>query len=163
MQMRQHVLAQLLHAPRDVDYVESFQALQTVNLEMRRSGPTAQRLLRKGLLEMEVGNYSAGLSAARDAAVLEPDNDEAHYMVGRAYVFLALAKADGIALGPSLRLTPGETTTSLVANAADAFRRVASLNPDDQEALRDVEVLEELMTNCPSETELLVALKRAGM
>lgn len=159
--MQQHVLARLLHAPPDLDYVDRFQALQTLNLSIRRSGPNATRLLQKSILEMEVGNYPAALDAARDAVVLDATLAEAHFQVGRACVFLALARAEAMPLGPKVDWGHRESVTDLCLKAADAFRRVLDHNGADDEAARDLEALQEIMAPCETEAELLAALREA--
>ncbi len=163
MKMTRHQLARLLHAPQDLDYVDRFQELQTLNLEMRKSGPTTEQLLRKALLEMEVGNFVAGLAAAKDAQVLAPSNAECHFQVGKAYVFLALAKADGNPLGPSLKLLPGESATGLVMKAAEAFRACLAQNPGDEEVQRDLDLLDELLAECDDEASLMKELRLHGL
>ncbi|HEX2065386.1 MAG TPA: hypothetical protein VHI93_01100, partial [Candidatus Thermoplasmatota archaeon] len=92
MTMRPRLIAQLVHAA-DLDYVEHFQMLSAVNLEIRRSGPTAERLLRKAILEMDVGNFLASLAAAEDALALDPKSPEVRHQLGRINLRLALAKA----------------------------------------------------------------------
>ncbi|HLF15848.1 MAG TPA: hypothetical protein VI796_00210, partial [Candidatus Thermoplasmatota archaeon] len=118
--MKTELLTQLLHAPRDLDYVERFQGLAAVNLEIRRSGPTAERLLRKAALEMDVGNPTAGLAAAQDAAALSPDSAEAHFLIGKARILLALVKAHALTAGPGGTTDVEDSATGLLLGAADA-------------------------------------------
>src|SRR6185295_10731231 len=126
--MRQR-LSQLFQVPADLDYVESFQALSKVNLEIRRYGPTAERLVRKAHLERDVGNHASSLVAAQDALVLDPRNPEMHYQVGLAFLYLALAKAGALPVGPSPSETPEDGAVALLEKAVAAFRMTLELNP----------------------------------
>lgn len=156
--MRQRLLTQLIHAPADLDYVERFQQLSAVNLEMRRHGPSGERLLRKAILEMDVGNFSASLTAAQDAAVIDPRNAEAHFQVARAFILLGLVRAGALPVGPGQR-APEESTTALVTKAMETFRTVLRLNTEDGEAAEDLAFLHTLVAAHPTETGLVRALR----
>ena len=158
-QMRQRLLTQLVQVPRDVDYVESFQALSRINLELRRLGPSAQRLLRRAQLERAVGNHAASLAASQDALVLEPANAEMHYQVGVAHLFLALAKAEALPVGPRPTDLPDESLQTLVQRAADAFAKALELNPADEDAREDVAVLRKALDDCKTERDLAAAMQ----
>jgi len=139
--MKARLLNQLVQVPADLDYVEHFQVLSGVNLEIRRHGPSADRLLRKAILEMDIGNYAASLAAAQDACALDPVSAETHHQVGLAYLFLALAKAGAVPTGPGVRETPAESSLGLLQRAVGAFEDVLRLNPHDQETADDLEML----------------------
>jgi len=148
--MKARLLTQLVQVPADLDYVEHFQVLSGVNLEIRRHGPSAERLLRKAILEMDVGNYAASLTAAQDAVALDPVSAETHHQVGLAYLFLALAKAGAIPTGPGVRETPAESSLGLLQKAVSSFEEVLRLNPDDLETGDDLEMLRSW---CSTDTE----------
>jgi tetratricopeptide (TPR) repeat protein len=143
--MRQRLL-QLFQVPADLDYVQSFQALSKANLDLRRHGPTAERLLRKAYLERAVGNHASSLAAAQDALVLDPRNAEMHYQVGLAFLYLALAKADALPVGPSPTDLPQESTAELLEKSVAAFGIALELNPNDEDAAMDVKALRDLLT-----------------
>src|SRR5688500_4817648 len=152
--MRQRLLTQLFQVPQDLDYVGSFQALSKVNLEIRRLGPSAERLLRRAQLERAVGNHAASLAACQDALVLEPANAETHYQVGVAHLFLALAKADALPVGPRPTELPDESLTALVRHAADSFAKAVELNPNDEDAREDAAVLRKVLDDAVNDDEL---------
>jgi len=156
--MRQR-LSQLFQVPQDLDYVESFQALSKANLEIRRYGPTAERLVRKAHLERDVGNHSSSLVAAQDALVLDPRNPEMHYQVGLAFLYLALAKAGALPVGPSPSELPEETTRDLLEKAIAAFGIALELNPKDEDARQDVQALQATLDTHPGDPALSEALR----
>lgn len=156
--MRQR-LTQLFQVPADLDYVESFQALSKANLEIRRYGPTAERLLRKARLERDVGNHASSLSATQDALVLDPRNPEMHYHVGLAFLYLALAKAQALPVGPSPSELPEESSTELLGKAVAAFLMVLELNPRDEDARQDAAALQAVLDAHPDGRRLDDALR----
>lgn len=157
--MRQRLLTQLLQVPHDLDYVESFQELSRMNLEIRRHGPSAQRLLRKATLERAVGNHAASLVACQDALVLDPNNPEMHYQVGIAFMFLALAKADALPVGPSPTDVPNDSVAALLSKAIEAFRTVLRHNPRDQDAREDVSAIQKVLAAHVTDEQLGEALR----
>src|ERR1051326_1474250 len=156
--MRQR-LSQLFQVPSDLDYVESFQALAKANLEIRRYGPSAERLLRKAHLERDVGNHASSLASAQDALVLDPRNPEMHYQVGMAFLYLALAKASALPVGPSPTELPQETAGVLLEKAVAAFRLVLELNPRDEDARQDAAALQAVLEAHPGEAGLAESLR----
>lgn len=156
--MRQR-LTQIFQVPADLDYVESFQALSKVNLEIRRYGPTAERLVRKAHLERDVGNHASSLVAAQDALVLDPRNPEMHYQVALAFLYLALAKAEALPVGPSPSELPDDPPSALLEKAVAAFRTVLDLNPRDEDARQDAQVLRAILDAHPTERALVEALR----
>ncbi len=156
--MRQRLL-QIFQVPTDLDYVGSFQALAKVNLEMRRLGPSVERLLRKAQLERGAGNTAAALLSAQDALVLDPAHGETHYQLGITFLHLALAKAEALPTGPVPTDLPRETARELLEKAVAAFRAVLSLNPNDDDARQDEMVLQSLMERHPTDSGLAAALR----
>lgn len=157
--MRPRLIAQLVHAA-DLDYVEHFQLLSAVNLEIRRSGPTAERLLRKAILEMDVGNFLASLSAAEDALALAPRSAEVRHQLGCINLRLALAKAGAIPLGPGAEKGILQSPTELLQAAIDAFETAVRLNPQDDESRADAGILVQLAKDCDTDVKLSKALRR---
>lgn len=156
--MRQR-LSLLFQVPSDLDYVASFQALSKLNLELRRYGPTAERLVRKAQLERDVGNTGAGLVAAQDALVLDPHDGELHYQLGIAFLHVALAKAGALPVGPSPGDLPEDTVADLLGKAVAAFGMVVELNPKDDDARQDAQVLQTVLAAHPGEASLADALR----
>lgn len=159
--MRSRLIAELVAAP-NLDYVESFQTLSALNLEMRRHGPSAERMLRKAILEMGVGNYGACLAAALDAAAMDPTSAEASHQVGSAYFLLALARSGAVPAGPGMHAIDDEPATVLLAKSVVAFREAVRLNPGDEEAEGDLAILEQLQRDADTESKLLAALRRSA-
>lgn len=157
--MKQNILPQLLHRSVDTDYVEHFQALAEVNLEIQKNGPTAARLIRKSILESGAGNYAAGREAAEDALVLEPHNTEARYQEGVANLLLAMVRCGATAGGPSLKATPPETVEQLMAKAVESFGTVLADNPEDREASEDLDFLKNLLESSGDEEGMARALR----
>ena len=157
--MKPRLRTRLLVAPRDLDYVEQFQLLAAVNLEMRRHGPTVDRLVRKAVLEMHVGNFSAALTAALDAATEDPTSAEAHYQAARAYILLALNKADVLPRGPGDVGAPEAGLEELVRLAMEELRTVIRLNLKDEDALETFLLLESLLESSRGEEQLAAALR----
>ena len=156
--MRQR-LAQLFQVPADLDYVQAFQDLSNLNLEIRREGPTVARLLRKSFLERGVGNHGASLGAVQRALELDPQSAEVRYSLGTAYFFLALARADALPVGPRASDLPGESISELLGLAIEEFSRVIELNPADEDAAQDLAALAELLAVGASDEQLAVALR----
>lgn len=133
--MRQKTLLQLV-PPQESDYLEHFASLATVNVEIREKGATAERLLRKSILEMDIGNYAAGLEAARDAADVRPEWSEAHYQEGLGLLLLAFTKAGVLAGSPGMERPIGSVKT-LLEHAKRALGEAMRLNPRDEEVSED--------------------------
>lgn len=159
--MQQRALSHLVQAPRDLDYVGSFQALSRVHLELRKLGPSPERLLRRAQLERAVGNHAASLAAAQDALLLQPQAGEMHYQVGIAYLFLALAKAGVLPVGPSASELPYEGVGALLQRARDAFARAHASNAADEDAAQDHAILDALLEGGPSDLVLTRKLRQA--
>lgn len=157
--MRQRLLTQLIATP-DLDYVEHFKVLSAVNLEIRRHGPTAARLLRKAILEMDIGNYPASLAAALDAQALTPASAEVRHQVAMSCLRLAIAKVGAIPLGPGAESDIPESATELLEQSIAAFREAARLNPDDEETRAALGVLQQLADDCDTDSKLGKALRR---
>jgi tetratricopeptide (TPR) repeat protein len=157
--MRQRLLTQLVQVPTDLDYVESFQQLARTNLEIRRDGPNAQLLLRLAELERAVGNHGASLKACQDALVLADQNPEMHYQLGVAYLFLCLAKADILPVGPNRVEAPRESLAELLDKAAAAFQGALKLNPQDQDAREDLKAVKDLIRHHETDQQLADAVR----
>jgi len=149
----------MLNATDNLDYVKHFQTLAQVHLAMRRQGPTAARLLQRAYLEVEMGNFDAGLQSARDAVALDSSCGEAHFQIARTYVFMALAKAGAMPLGPALQTSVRGPTATLLEEAVIAFRAAVAINPEDAEAQRDLEAVQGILDCCNDERTLLQALR----
>ncbi len=154
MPLARQTLTRLVHAPLDLDYVENFQALARLNLEIERHGPSAPRLLRRAVLEMDVGNYEASYQAAKDALVLNPESGEAHFQRGLACLLMACVQADAIAGAPGMEAPRGMNMIDLVREASEAFGKAAHLNPDDEEAVEGLAQIGAILVNEPSEAEV---------
>lgn len=141
---------------RDADYVQQFQDLASLNLQVRALGPSKERLVLKAILERGVGNHAASLEAATDAVALDADLAEAHYQVGLALLAIALRKAGDVPSGPTERAAPDDSILDLGRKAVEAFREAARLDKD-AECADLVEALSELVSG--SEDELTAALR----
>lgn len=156
--MQQKTLLEVVTAPAEEDYVQHFQALAQVNLEIRQSGPTAQRLLRKSILEMDIGNYSASLDAARDALDLKPELPEASYQEGMALMLLAFTKVGVLAGAPGMAM-PIARARRLLEQAAESFAIVAINNPCDEEAVADQQAITGFLDENEDDGDLDQALR----
>lgn len=156
--MKQKTLLQLVPPQQESDYLEHFQALSAVNLEIRQQGATPERLLRKSILEVDIGNFSAGLDAARDAAELRPEWAEVHYQEGMSLLLLAFTKAGVMAGAPGMEPPLGSIHT-LMGHAARSFGQALQLNQDDDEVQEDLAVLTRFMTRHEGEAALRDALQ----
>ncbi|MGB0652744.1 MAG: hypothetical protein ACPGQL_06040 [Thermoplasmatota archaeon] len=149
-----------MHAPLDLDYVESFQTLASVNLELEKLGNSPERLLRKAVLELAVGNFQAGLRAAQQAIVGRHDNSEAHYQLGLAQLLLAFVEAEAIPAGPSWKERPSRIgVRSRLQAAADAFADAVRLNADDGDAVAGLEHMGRLLLRDEGEAALAERLR----
>ncbi len=157
--MASNNLLHLIHAPLDVDYVQHFQGLAALNLEIKRLGPSAERMLRKAILEMDVGNFEAGVKAAEHARELSPSTTEIHYQYGLANVLLACAKADAIPSGPGQQIPARTGVKALLEEAVEAFEEVVNLNDCDDEARRGLRALKTLLADGADERSIVKALK----
>ncbi len=157
--MASNNLLHLIHAPLDVDYVQHFQGLAALNLEIKRLGPSAERMLRKAILEMDVGNFEAGVKAAEHARELSPSTTEIHYQYGLANLLLACAKADAIPSGPGQQMPARTGVKRLLEEAIRAFEDVVRLNAADEEARRGLRALQVLLADDADERSIVKALK----
>jgi hypothetical protein len=155
--MRQVLVAQLVGA--DADYVTHFGELQVLNLEIRGQGPTPERLLKKAILELDVGNFLASVDAGRDAVAMAPFSADTHHILGLAYVHAAFAKAGMIPQGPGHGEGMPESVTGLLWRSLEQFRECLEQAPDDEETRHDVQVLEKLLRANPEDAALLKALQ----
>lgn len=155
--MRQILVSALVQ--RDSDYVAHFRDLSVLNLEIRRSGPSPERLLRKAVLELDLGNFLASLDAAQDAVALAPFSTETHHQLGMAYLHLALAKAGILSHGPGQHEGAPESVTGLLWRALEAWHVVLERAPDDEETRLDVAVLERILKDNPTDEALVQALR----
>jgi tetratricopeptide (TPR) repeat protein len=155
-------LAQLFDVPTDLDYVEAFQALAQLTLELRRNGPSVELLLRRGQLERGVGNHESSLRSAQQAVALDPANPEGPYEVGLAYFYLALAKAHALPVAPRAHGSqlPAEGVAELLGLAIEAFSRTFELNPNDEDAAQDLAALAAVLALESDGDRLAQALRR---
>ncbi len=138
--MQQRNLLQLLPPRDETDYLDHFRCLAAVNVEIQQNGASAERLLRKAILEMEVGNFAAGLEAARDATDVRPEWAEAHYQQGMALLHLAFVRA-GILAGSAGMERPVGSCKTLLEHAGRAFGEALRLHPEDEEVQDDLKTL----------------------
>jgi len=157
--MSARLLTELIRTTNDLDYVERFQTLAKVNLEMRNKGPTSERLLRKAILEMDVGNYAAGLEAASDAIGLDEESPEAYYQSAVAHVLLAFVRAGALPLAPGMQELPKDAADVLLARAIGGFREAVRLNPGDEEAAEDLAALDRFVAEHTDVEALMAALR----
>jgi len=151
-------LLELVHHQTDLDYLTHFQALASVNLDIRNHGPTAERLLRKSILELDLGNPTAALQAAHDAVVAAPHNPESHYQVGIAHVVLAFVRAGALPTAQGGD-SPSASATDLLAGAARSFGEAVRLNTEDEEAVDDLAVVTLFLAEHGDEDVLRGALR----
>jgi tetratricopeptide (TPR) repeat protein len=152
-------LAQLFAVPTDLDYVQAFQDLSLLNLEVRRDGPSVATLLRKAGLERNVGNHGAALGAVIQAHELDPQNPEVHYGLGVAHFYLALAKAGALPVGPKPTDLPDDEVSALLSLAVESFSRVLELNPADEDAAQDLTAIADVLAVGATEDQLSAALR----
>ncbi len=156
--MKQKTLLQLVPPHQESDYLEHFASLATVNIEIREKGATAERLLRKSILEMDIGNYTAALEAARDAADVRKDWAEAYYQEGMSLLLLAFAKA-GIMAGSAAMERPLGSVKTLLGHARNALQQAMHLNPLDEEVEEDFEALVAFTAEHEGDDDLVAALQ----
>lgn len=156
--MPNRIVAQLVQVPRDLDYVGHFQALNALNLEIRRQGPSAQRLCRKAILEMDVGNYPAALAAALDACALDA-SAETHHQVGMSYLLFGLSRAGLVPLGPTVMEGAPESVMGMLWRSLEAFQEAVLLNTADEETQTTVQALKDVLADHPDEARLVAALQ----
>ncbi len=156
--MKQKTLLQLVPPHQESDYLTHFASLAMVNIEIREKGATAERLLRKSILEMDIGNYSAALDAARDASDVRLDWAEAHYQEGMSLLLCAFAKA-GVLAGSAAMERPVGSVRSLLHLARDSLRLAMDLNPLDEEVEEDHEALVAFTSAHDADDDLIAALQ----
>lgn len=157
--MRQMLVTHLVGA--DTDYVTHFGELQVLNLEIRSQGPSPERLLRKAILELDVGNFLASVEAATDAVAMSPFSADTHHLLGLAYIHLALSKAGVLPQGPGQTERIPESITGLLWHAVEQFREALAQAPDDEESTHDVAMLEKILRAHPDDKGLAAALRSA--
>ena len=144
-------IQELVHAPQ-TDYVETFQAISEVNLEIQRFGPTPTRLLKRGVLEIDMGSYVDARTSIQDALVVRDDMPEALYYLGVANVFLSMQRV-GIIAAAAGQFAP-EPARSHMQQAVAAFEAALALAPDeDLEA--QLEACRSLLEDAPDEASFL--------
>ncbi len=157
--VHERTLLELVTAPQEADYLQHFQALSTVNLEIRQRGASPERLLQKSILEADIGNFQAALDAARDASDLRPDMAEARYQEGMSLILLAFTKVGVLAGAPNMP-TPIARPRVLLEQAAEAFSQSVQANPDDEEAAEDLAALSGFLATTDDDGILESALRK---
>ena len=157
--VKQRTLLELVPTATEADYIQHFQALATVNLEIRQRGATAERLLRRSILEMDVGNFQASLDAAQDALDLRPDLNEARYQEGMSLIMLAFTKL-GVVAGAAGMETPIARPRTMLEQAAEAFGKAERANPEDEEAQDDLAATSAFLANHPEDDALEDEMRR---
>jgi hypothetical protein len=145
----------------DLDYVEHFQALALANLELRRLGPSPERLVAKSVLEFNVGNYGASVAAAQDAVALAPLSSETHHQLGLSYLVLGLAKAGALSVGPGVSERIPESVTGLLWKSLESWKEAVRLAADDEETRHDLGILAGVLDLHRTDAELVAALRDA--
>lgn len=146
----------------NTDYVEEFQALAAVNLEIQAKGATASRLLRKAILEVHVGDYADARESVERALDASPASAEAHYQRGVAYALLACLKADAIPAGPGHHDLPKESLRFLLTEAARSFAKAVACNADDDEAQERLLRVGTILDTATSEDRIALLLRGEG-
>ncbi|MHB8633461.1 MAG: hypothetical protein ACYDBQ_05755 [Thermoplasmatota archaeon] len=134
------VAAHLLDTPAG-DYVEVFQRLSAVNLEICSQGPSAPRLIQKAIREEAAGNPAAALAACLHAIALDPRSGEAHFQAANSYLQQALALPRG------RRQERADRAAALVSEARRHLALALERNLDDLEAQELLEALREVPLN----------------
>lgn len=143
-----------LHPPVDADYVDQFQRLAELNLQMKRDGPSKSLLLRRSLLEAALGNFHAGRVAAKDAVLLDREDPECLFQQGMSCLFLAYAEAGAVATSPADSGWEDIPVDQLLREAEEAFLAAAASNPEDEESKRLAAEVAEVLTRHPGERGL---------
>jgi len=125
-----------IHPPVDADYVDQFQRLAELNLDMKRLGPSKELLVRRSILEAALGNYHASRVAAKDAVLLDRADAEPWFQLGMSCMYLAYAEAGAVAASLADMAWEAIPLADLLEEARDAFERSADANPEDEEAGR---------------------------
>lgn len=144
---------------KDLDYVECFQRLQSVNLRIESRGPTTGDLVQKVLLELELGNYQVAYETASRLVSGAPNNLEAHFLAGRCGVMLALAQADVVPLGANPPAAMPMDIMQLVQEALAHFDAVVASNSDDVEANENAHALRTLVDGVEDSEALVDTLR----
>lgn len=152
-------LSQLFQVPADLDYVNGFQELARINLQIRQQGASVERLLRRANLERAIGNHRASLDAVLEAQRLAPDHPEVHYELGVTYFFLAMSEAGALPVGPLHQNAESEGIRALLSKALEAFTAVIEQNPADTEAARDLGAIADLLAAQSDDLALAEALR----
>jgi hypothetical protein len=141
-------LAQLL-VPAEADYVEVFQNLARLHVEMQRQGATAARLAHVAVLELQMGHLAEAQAAAQLAVRRDRKDAEAHFALARTQV------AEAIQLAAKTR--PVGVREAL-EGATDQLREVLKLNPADEEAGQQLAMLDTLLKTHPDAATLASSL-----
>ncbi len=135
----------VLHPPREVDYVATFQQLADTTLAMRREGASYERMVRRGVLEADLGNYDASRQTAYDAALMRHDPLEALFLRGSSALLQALTRLDVLeAKVPDPGTLPVRT---LLEDAQQAFHDVVRIDPTDKDAQMLAETCDDWLDN----------------
>jgi hypothetical protein len=144
-------IQELVHAPQ-ADYVETFQSLAIVNMEIQKMGPTPERLLCRGLLEIDMGAYVDARESIQDALIANSGIAEGMYYLGVANVLLCLQRA-GVIAGSAGQLAP-EPARVHMEQACSAFRSALALN-SDEDLQSQLTACEDLLAEAEGEEEFL--------
>lgn len=141
-------LVQLL-VPAEADYVETFQNLARLHVEMQRQGATAARLARAAVLELQMGHIPEAHAAAELAVRRDRQEAEAHYALARTEIAQALRQAGA---GRTTGVREG------LEAATDQLREVLKINPDDEEAGQELALLDTLLKSYTDPGKLAAVL-----
>lgn len=141
----------------DSDYVAAVGRLTQLCLEINRSGATAERLLRKAYLEIDVGSYQGAAKTAQEALAKDANLQEAELVMARAQFYLALVRAGVMegAFGTEL----GNPGPQILAAYKHVSRYVDVVKGDpDAEVLCDY--LDGLVMRNEDSSRMVAALRR---
>ncbi len=131
-------------SPQESDYVQCFEQMAFVEVEIRRRGPSPHLLIRRAQLHLAIGNYAPALRAAQEAVARAPRDGEAHYQEGLAWIAMARVQC-GAAAAPGVAVPARRPLITLIENAYEAFCAAAKCCPEDTEAKELVKEVESLL------------------
>lgn len=142
---------ELVNAPQ-TDYVEAFQAFAALGMEIQRMGPTPERLMKKGILEIDLGAYVDAKQSIQDALLANASVPEGMYYLGVVNVYLSLQRA-GVLAAAQGQFAP-EYARVHMEEACVAFRSALAVN-DDEDLRSQLAACEALLEDASDEPSFL--------
>lgn len=130
----------------DTDYVDAMRTLVAVQAKINSQGPRSEYLLRRAIVLLALKDPLPAGSDAEEVYTRHPENTEALYVRGQAYLMLAITDREVLHPGGEhYKENQIPPKAALLKQAHRAFNGVIARNPNDQDAKDSLEIVKKAM------------------